>query len=191
MTLIPRRTALGLLVSAAAGAALPLGRTSQASAQSPGSLPFPGSGGGTVGLPAGLRFHEIAVDASRLARLGNEDGAVVVTRVLTRELHQVFADLMAPRGAGGATLVARISSIYLGSYTGSRAYNGRDGGGGNDNLEGVGVVSSGGQVLAQVPILSVLSASYSGAWYNPAIDEKRVVSICHHFAWWLRREMGV
>ncbi len=187
MTVIPRRAALGFLVSAAAGAALPFGGLSPTAAQVPGAAPF----GGAVSLPAGLRFREVAVDASRLARLGNEAGAVMVTGVLTRQLHEVFADLIVPRGAGGATVLAKISSIYLTSYTGSRAYNGRDGGGGNDNLEGVGIVSSGGQVLAQVPILSVLSATYSGAWYQPDIDERRVASICHHFAWWLRREMGV
>ena len=187
MTVIPRRTALGLLVSAAAGTVLSLGRSSSAAAQSLGSTPF----GGTAGLPAGLRFRNVVVDASRLARLGNEAGAALVTQVLTRELQEVFADLMAPHGAAGATLVAKISSIYLSSYTGSRAYNGRSGGGGDDNLEGVGIVSSGGQVLAQVPILSVLTPSYSGAWYQPDIDERRTASICHHFAWWLRREMGV
>jgi hypothetical protein len=187
MTSIPRRAALGLLVSAAAGAAWSVGRSAPAAAQALGPTPF---GGGTA-LPAGLRFHDVVVDASRLARLGNEAGAAAVTRDLTHQLHQVFADLMVPHGTGGATLVAKISSLYLADYTGSRAYNGRNGGGGNDNLDGVGIVSSGGQVLAEVPILSVLTPSYSGAWYLPDIDQRRVVSICHHFAWWLRREMGV
>jgi hypothetical protein len=185
MTFIPRRAALGLL--AAAGAALPFGFPATASAQGLGPAPF----GGVAALPPGLRFGDVAVDASRLARLGNEAGAAAVTRVLERQLQETFADLMAPHGAGGATLVAKISSLYLADYTGSRAYNGRNGGGGNDNLDGVGIVSSGGQVLAQVPILSVLTPSYSGAWYLPDIEERRVVSICHHFAWWLRREMGV
>lgn len=181
-----RRTALGLIASAAAGAALPLGRVAPAAAQ---LGPSPLAGG--VALPAGLRFRAVGVDASRLARLGNVAGAEVVTQVLTRQLQGVFADLMAPRGTAGAALVARISSIYLAPYAGTRSYNGRDGGGNNDNLEGVGIVSEGGQVLAQVPILSVLDAAYSGAWYQPDIDAKRVTSICHHFAWWLRREMGV
>ncbi len=179
-----RRAALAFMATAGAGAALSLAGAVPAAAQL-APAPF----GGAAGLPAGLRFGRIEVDTSRLLRLGDVAGSEVVTRVLTRQLQEVFADLAAPRG--GATLVARISSIYLASYVGSRAYNGRDGGGGNDNLEGVGIVSSGGQVLAEVPVLSVLSASYSGAWYQPDIDERRVLSICHHFAWWLRREMGV
>lgn len=181
-----RRAVLGLLASAAAGAALPLGRISPAAAQL-GPAPFAGASA----LPAGIRFRAVGVDASRLARLGNVAGADVVTQVLTRQLRSVFADLMAPRGAAGATLEARISSLYLADYAGTRSYNGRSGGGNNDDLEGVGIVSSGGQVLAQVPILSVLDAGYSGAWYQPGIDAKRVDAICHHFAWWLRREMGV
>ena len=181
-----RRAALGLLASAAAGAALPLGLVAPAAAQL-GPAPF----APTEALPAGIRFRAIGVDASRLARLGNVAGADTVTRVLTHQLQGVFADLMAPRGAAGATLVARISSIYLASYVGTRSYSGRDGGGNNDNLDGVGIVSSGGHVLAQVPILSVLDAGYSGAWYQAGIDARRLESICYHFAWWLRREMGV
>lgn len=184
--LTTRRTALGLLASAAAGAVLPLGRVAPAAAQV-GLAPAAAG----AGLPAGLRFRSVAVDASRLARLGNLAGAEAVTAALTRELGAVFADLMAPRGTAGAALVARISSLYLADFVGTRSYSGRDGGGNNDDLEGVGIVSSGGRTLAEVPILSVLDASYSGAWYQPDIDEKRVASICHHFAWWLRREMGV
>ena len=183
---ITRRSALGLLASAAAGGVLPLGRVDFAAAQI-GPSPFAAG----AGLPAGLRLRGVAVDASRLVRLGDAAGAEAVTVVLTRELGAVFADLMAPRGAAGATLVARISSLYLADDVGTRSYNGRDGGGNNDDLEGVGIVSSGGRTLVEVPILSVLDAGYSGAWYQPGIDGLRVTSICHHFAWWLRREMGV
>ena len=180
-----RRGALAALASAAGAAALPLA-AGPAAAQF-GPSPF----GGGSSLPAGLRFGDIAVDASRLARLGNPGDAERVTTVLTRQLREVYADITVPRGTGGATLVARISSISMPSYVGSRAYNGKDGGGGNDSLEGVGIVASGRQVLGQVPILSVLSPTYSGSWYQPDIEAKRLVSICHHFAWWLRREMGV
>ena len=181
-----RRGALAARASVAAGAAaLPLGVGTAAAQFDPS--PF----GGGSGLPAGLRFGDLVVDASRLARLGNIGDAERVTAVLTRQLREVFADIIVPRGAGGATLVARISSISMPSYVGSRAYNGKDGGGGNDTLEGVGIVTSGRQVLAQVPILSVLSPTYSGSWYQPDIEAKRLVSVCHHFAWWLRREMGV
>lgn len=176
---VTRRSALALI----AAAALPQGLPTPAAAQ---------LGPAPVALPPGLRFRDVAVDTSRLARLGDPAAADLVATDLTRSLREVFADLLAPsRAAGGATLSARISSLFLADYAGTRSYNGRDGGGNNDDLEGVGIVSSGGRVLAEVPILSVLDAGYSGAWYEPDIDARRVASICHHFAYWLRREMGV
>ncbi len=175
---LTRRAALGLAASAAAGAAL--------------SSPALAQIGAGSGLPAGLRFRTIAVDTARLAALGNRTGADLVARALARHLGAVFADLMAPRDAGAATLVARVSSLYLTAYAGTRDYGGHRGSGaGNDDLEGVGIVTAGGRVLAEVPILSVLSPGYSGSWYLPDIDLKRIDSISYHFAWWLRREMGV
>ena len=181
-----RRAALGLLASAAAGAALPLARTGPASAQLAPS-PF----GAPKALPPGLRFGAMAVDADRVARLGNPGGAALVVRHLTRQLRAVFADLLVAPGAGGATLTARISSLYLASYAGTQSYGHRSEGPNNDDLEGAGVLSSGGRVLAEVPLLAVLDAGYSGAWYLPDIDERRIASISHQFAYWLRREMGV
>lgn len=175
---LTRRAALRLAASAAAGATV--------------SFPALAQLGAGSGLPAGLRFRTIAVDTARVAALGNSTGADLVAQALARNLRAVFADLMAPRDAGGATLVARVSSLYLSAYAGNRDYGGRHGtGAANDDLEGVGIVTAGGRVLAEVPILSVLSPGYSGAWYLPDIDVRRIDSISHHFAWWLRREMGV
>lgn len=173
-------------------AALRLGAAAAGAVLSSPALAQLGQIGGGSGLPAGLRFRTIAVDTARVAALGNGTGADLVAQALGRNLRTVFADLMAPRDAGGATLVARVSSLYLSSYAGNRDYGGRHGtGAANDDLEGVGIVTSGGRVLAEVPILSVLNPGYSGAWYLPDIDRRRIESISHHFAWWLRREMGV
>lgn len=179
-----RRTALGLL----AAAALPPCRPAAAQA-SGGSPLLPGAG---TALPARLRFRTVAVDTAPLARLGSPATADLVGHVMGRKLHDVFADLIAPGDGGGATLVARISSITLVPYVSGRSYGGRSsGGGGNDNIEGVGIVRAGGRVLTEVPVLTVLDPGYSGAWYLPDIDALRVDSICHQFAYWLRREMGV
>ena len=144
------------------------------------------------GRPAGLRLRTVVVDASRVAALGDPSGADRLAHVLARQICAVFGDLMAPGDAGGATLVARMSSLYLTSYAGSRDYGGRhSSGSGNDSLEGVGLVTSGGRRLSETPILAVLDPGYSGPWYLPDIDDRRVDSISHQFAWWLRREMGV
>ncbi|RYC33972.1 hypothetical protein D3273_01610 [Lichenibacterium minor] len=184
MTLLPtRRAALGFLASAAAGAALPLARSAPAAAQF-GPSPFDAP----AAVPAGLRFGTVSADTSRIARLGNPVGAQILQRDLDRQLRVVFADLMGG-GSRGAALLVRVNSLYLGLYTGGRAGSGQ--GIGPDNIDGVGLVSSGGRVLSQTPIYTTLDPSYSGAWYLPDIDRRRIDSISYQLAYWLRREMGI
>ncbi len=137
-----------------------------------------------------LRFRGITVDTSPLTRKGLSAAATAAIHDdLARALAQVFADRMVPN-RDAPTLVARIDSFSLASYAGDDV--GAFGGPTNtDYLEGSGLVVSGKQVLSTTPILSALAASYSGAWYLPDIDARRIASITHHFAYWLRREMGL
>ncbi len=189
MTLPPtRRAALGLL-AAAAGAALPLARVATAGAQTvpPPFFPSPFDAP-AAGLPAGLLFGTVAADTTRIARLGNPVGAALLARGLERELRVVFADRMAAGGRGAALLV-RVNSLYLGFYTGGRS--GGTQGVGPDNVDGVGIVTAGGRLLSQTPIYTTLDPGYSGAWYLPDIDRRRIDSISHQLAYWLRREMGI
>ena len=186
MTTLPtRRTTLRLLASAPAGAALPLARGAPAAAQF-GPSPF-GSPG--AGLPLGLRIGAVLIDTDRIARLGNPDGAELLERDLSRQVHAVFGDRLASRGAGGATLAVRITSLYLPPWAGGR--RGGNGGEGPDSIEGVGSVTLGGRTLSETPVLATLPPSYSGTWHDPDIDRRRAASISHQFAYWLRREMGI
>ena len=169
---VTRCTALALL----GGAASCVGVVAPAAAQAP---------------PAALRFRAIAIDTSRLAALGDPQMADVVQRLLAPELRRTFGDLMAPGDKAAPSLVVRIRSISLSDYAGSRSYGGRDGTKNVDYLEGAGVVTMSGHVVSETPVLSALDAGYSGPWYLPGIDERRVASITQHFAYWLRREMAV
>lgn len=139
---------------------------------------------------AGLRFRAVVVDTSRLAALGNPTTAELIGQELGGQARQIFADRLAPGDPRAPTLVIRIDSISLSSYAGDR-YRGRGGSANTDYLEGAGLVSAGGRVISATPILSALDANYSGAWYLPDIDQRRIASISHHFAYWLRREMGI
>ena len=167
---------------------LPLARSAPAAAQL-GPPPFGPSpfDAPTAGLPAGLRFGTVAADTSRIARLGNPVGADLLARDLQRQLRIVFADRMGAAGRGAALLV-RVDSLYLGAYTGGRSGGAQ--GVGLDNIDGVGLVTTGGRVLSQTPIYTTLDPSYSGAWYLPDIDRRRIDSISYQLAYWLRREMG-
>lgn len=175
-----RRAVLGHATAAAAGFALPVAFAPRAGAQA-----------GRASSSAGVHFRTIAVDTSRVAAIGNPSTADLLARDLAHHMRQVFGDLMAPGDAGGAMLVARISSLYLTSFVGGRSHGRRGEGSGHDSLDGVGIVSTGSGVLSETPVLSVLDPAYSGAWYLPDIDERRVDAIAQHFAYWLRREMGV
>ena len=184
-TLTTRRATLRLMAAAAAGAVLPLACTRAASAQA-GPTPFGSSG---AGLPAGLRFGSVLIDTDRIARLGNPDGAELLERDLSHQLHAVFGDRIASRGAGGATLAVRITSLYLPPWAGGS--RGGNNGEGPDSIEGVGTVTAGGRALGETPVLATLPPSYSGAWYDPEIDRRRAESLSYQFAYWLRREMGI
>lgn len=196
MTTLPtRRATLGLLASAA-GAALTVARAAPAAAQLPpspfGGLPIPGGApGGAPGAAApagGLRISRVAVDTAALRSPFDGSDAALLARDLAGDLRHVFADLMVGSGDRGVTLLARVHSLYLPPWAGDRRGNAGDG---PDNIEGVGIVASGGRVLSETPLYTTLNPSYSGAWYLPDINERRIASISYQFAYWLRREMGV
>ncbi len=139
--------------------------------------------------PATLRFRRIVVDASRVTRFGSAALAALIERQLGIDAARVFTDRLVPADSHAPQLVIRIDSLQLASYVGSRGPH--RGSTDTDYLEGAGLVVAGGRVLSTTPILSALDASYSGAWYLPTIDERRVASISYHFASWLRRQMGL
>ncbi len=140
--------------------------------------------------PGAIRFRSIVVDASRVARLGSPSTATAIQGQLGRDAAEVFADRMTPGDPRAAQLVIRIDSIKLSSYVGGSSFAMGDSST-MDFLEGAGLVTSGGRVISTTPMLSALDASYSGAWTLPDIDQRRVASITHQFAYWLRREMGL
>ena len=136
------------------------------------------------------RFGGIVIDTSRLERFGSPRTAALLQRQLAVEARQIFADRLTPGDRRAPTLVIKIDSLSMASYAGAsdRTFPGS---GNMDYLEGDGAVTSGGQVLSSTHVLSVLDAGYSGPWNLPDIDDRRIVSISHQFAYWLRREMGL
>lgn len=179
---LSRRTVLGGIAAAGGLVALARPAAAQFAPSSPFGAPVPGA--------ADLRFTRFAVDTRRIVSPYNDSTAALVARDLERCLAEVFADRAAGRGARGATLMVRISSLFLPPYTGGG--NGSGKGNGPDSLEGVGlVVAADRRVLSETPLLATLDPTYSGAWYRPDIAELRVASISYQFAYWLRREMGI
>lgn len=138
-------------------------------------------------VPPGTRFSRIVVDVDRLKALGLGPFAEVVRAAAADEARQVFADRIGP---GGATLVVRLTSLSMRSYTGSSSIRG-SGTGENDYLEGEALIlGPGGAVLARKPQLLPLAASSGGAWYKEDGERRRAETISRYYVQWLRRTLG-
>ena len=100
---------------------------------------------------------------------------------------QLLQSTIAIKHRGDRALLVRVRSLYLVAWAGGRSGSTGDG---PDNIDGVGIVTSGGRVVSETPVYTTLDPSYSGAWYLPDIEQRRVASICYQLAYWLHREMG-
>ncbi len=133
-------------------------------------------------------FRAVEVDVSPLDAFGGGGARTLLQPALLAEMRKVFADRLVPGNAQAPVLTARITSIYFSPYDGAET---TDSFGGNDNIEGDGIVSNGRQVVSTTHILTELPPTYSGSLVTPNLDLIRYQSICYQFAYWLRREMGL
>jgi hypothetical protein len=130
----------------------------------------------------------IRVDVSRLVAQGWGPNAGVIKANLERELAAALGPAF--RRGAGPLLFVRVNSISMPSYAGGGGGGGRfgDGGSSNDNLDSVAsLIGPGNRVLATWPILSTLSSGYSGAWYLPDIDQRRINALIQNNALWIKQ----
>ena len=132
------------------------------------------------------RFGAVRVDVQPLIARGGRGPAQLIAAVLPGKLAESFADRVGAE-AKAPVLVARIDQIYLSGIESTNSGFGKFGS--IDTLEGAGVVVAGRQVLSTTPLRVTLPASYSGVYYLPDFDQRRIVSLCESFASWLRREV--
>ena len=131
----------------------------------------------------------MAVDVSPLVARGGGASAGLIAQLLPAKLGAAFADRLATGDKRLPALVARIDTLFLSSFGETRS-PGIDTLGTMDSMEGAGLVVLGRQTIATTPLRVTLPASYSGAYYLPDIDSKRIDSLCFSFASWLGREMA-
>ena len=151
-----------------------------------------GTGAGFVGAQAqtaqpATRFRAVRADVEPLIAIGGRGPARIIAQVLPGKLASSFADALVPGDPHAPVVVAQISHIFLSSYADTPAI-GFGAMSNTDFMDGSGVIMAGRQVLLRKPLRVSLPAGYSGTWYLPDIDEKRIVSLCESFASWLRRE---
>jgi hypothetical protein len=121
----------------------------------------------------------ISVDVGPLLTQGLDGFAEIVRADVREALMTEFAGRLGP----GQRLVAVINGLSLRSYVGGESllYN-------NDYLDGVvTLIGADGRELATQKILTVLPASYGGAWYIPGGEQRRTAGLAQAFASWARR----
>jgi hypothetical protein len=136
------------------------------------------------------RFRNVVVDASRLRADFGDPTAAWVEQELPGALAQALSGYMAPGDRNGATLVARINTIYLGPNSGGTGAWGAS----QDTITGVLLVRGPhGGVAADTPVTAITS-------YHPmAVDQAlrvesnhwRVIALAQAFAGWAPRELGL
>jgi hypothetical protein len=140
----------------------------------------------------GLRIRAIKVDVSPIRASMGDPTAAWVEQALPGALAQSLAPYMAPGDRNGATLVARIDTLYLGPSSG--------GGGGfggfrrtQDTINGTLLLRGPRGTVANVPLRAISS------YFPMAVDqtlveralEGRVRALAQAFAGWAPRQLGL
>lgn len=137
---------------------------------------------------AALRVRSITVDVSRLVALGLSPWARLVKSTMEPELARLFGARVVPGDKRADRLVVRVEAVTLASWAGSSSGGGRwlSGGGDTDYMEGDAIIiGPDGAERARRHIMMALPSGFSGAWYLPDIDTRRVRGLTRVFAQWV------
>jgi hypothetical protein len=139
----------------------------------------------------GLRIRAIKVDVSPIRASMGDPTAAWVEQALPGALAQALAPYMAPGDRNGATLIARIDTLYLGPSSGGGGFGGfrRT----QDTINGTLLLKGPRGVAANVPLRAI--SSYFPMAVDQALPEQafqgRVVALAQVFAGWAPRELGL
>ena len=136
-----------------------------------------------------MRFRGIRVDVWRLRADVGDAAADWIEEELPKDLAQVLTPHMATAERNGATLLARIDTIDLGSGGGGRGAVAA-----TDSMEGVLIVSGPrGIIAAETPLRA--TASYEASAVDQSMFEEayhqRVIALAEAFAKWTPRQLGI
>ena len=137
----------------------------------------------------GLRIRAIKVDVSPIRASMGDPTAAWVEQALPGALAQSLAPYMAPGDRNGATLVARIDNLYLGSSSGGPGPLGST----QDTINGTLSLKGPRGVAANVPLRAI--SSYYPTPVDQTLVERalqgRVTALAQVFAGWAPRELGL
>lgn len=137
-------------------------------------------------LPS-LRFRAIVVDTGPMAAKGVRAFAELMRQSLGPALARTFADRLAPGDSRAPVLRVVIDSAEFASDVGSDIGSFDA----NDYLEGAGLIVSGKNLIASYPVLSALGVTNPYRSYSEESHLLRAQLLAEHFAYWLRRGIGI
>ncbi len=136
---------------------------------------------------AGLRIRAIKVDVSPIRASVGDPTAAWVEEALPGALAQSLAPYMAPGDRNGATLIARIDTLYLGTSGGGPGFFHQT----QDTVNGTLLLRGPRGVIANVPLRAI--SSYYPMAVDQALVERalqgRVTALAQAFAGWAPREL--
>ena len=138
----------------------------------------------------GLRIRAIKVDVSPIRASMGDPTAAWVEQTLPGALAQALGPHMAPGDRNGATLIARIDYLYLGSSSGGPGFFRQT----QDTINGTLLVKGPrGGVVASVPLRAI--SSYVPMSIDQVLVEQalqgRVTTLAQVFAGWAPRQLGL
>jgi hypothetical protein len=135
-----------------------------------------------------VRIRAIKVDVSPIRASMGDPTAAWLEEALPGALAQSLAPDMAPGDRNGATLVARIDYLYLGTSSGGPGLLGQT----QDTISGT-LLLKGPRGGAAVPLRAI--SSYYPMAVDQALVERalqdRVIALAQAFAGWAPRELGL
>ena len=136
---------------------------------------------------AGLRIRAIKVDVSPIRASVGDPTAAWVDEALPGALAQSLAPYMAPGDRNGATLIARIDTLDLGTSGGGPGFFHQT----QDTVNGTLLLRGPRGVIANVPLRAI--SSYYPMAVDQALVERalqgRVTALAQAFAGWAPREL--
>jgi hypothetical protein len=137
-----------------------------------------------------VRFRNVEVDVGPLRASEGDPTAAWVAEALPGQLALALGPNLSPGDRAGATLIARITLLYLGPQSGGTG----PGGSSQDTIEGVLIVQGPrGSIAAETPLRAITSY-YPNAVDNALIVQSnyyRVAALAQAFAYWVPRQLGL
>ncbi|HXZ16958.1 MAG TPA: hypothetical protein VEH77_13440 [Roseiarcus sp.] len=136
----------------------------------------------------GLRLRAVRVDVGPLRASAGDPTAVWMEQSLTAALARSVGPYLVPGDRNGATLIARIAYVYLGTSGGGPNFFNQ----GQDTVEGD-LVVRGPRGASEIPLRAIASYLVNGSNISQPVqwNRARIDALAQAFAGWVPSQLGL